>query len=279
MIEQTRQKLFEVARDILDLEDQLDQSDDPRAQGDILLALDSLKEHTRSLYDALVVLRHELSSTHNSDDSPAVEDDQDFQQDTPGDDTPLFEPSTEKIKDIVAQMPPETQQVDELFQGITDGSPEAHEALSHYQEEIEFEAVNPETEVEVSLALEVSEVSEADSFDDVTAETVMAQADVSGLKNDPARDLNSKVQKPRSVNDQWGHFSVGLNDRTAFVQHLFLGDVEGFNRVLSQINTFETLEEVTDFLEHQVKPEYNNWEAKDAVVDRLMRLVQQRFNA
>lgn len=276
MIEQTQQKLIEIARDVLDLEDQLIQSDDPRTQGDLLLALDSLKEHTRSLYDALVVLRHELSNTHDSDDSLMVEDDQDFQQDTPGDDTPLFEPSTEKIKDIVAQMPAETQQVDDLFNGITDGSPEAHEALSHYQEEIEFEAVNPDPVVEVSME---SEDSATDLFDDITAVTATVQADVLGLKNDPAPDLYSKVQKPRSVNDQWGHFSVGLNDRTAFVQHLFSGDVEGFNRVLSQINTFETIEEVTDFLEHQVKPEYNNWEAKDAVVDRLMRLVQQRFNA
>ena len=270
MIEQTQQKLIEIARDVLDLEDQLIQSDDPRAQGDLLLALDSLKEHTRTLYDALVVLRHELSSVQepNGDQLSDV-----YSQDQ---EPPIFEPSTEKIKDIVAQMPPETQQVDDLFKGITDGSPEAHEALSHYQEEIEFEAVNPDTEAEVSLT---SEDSEADSFDDFTAVTATVQADVSGPKSDPALDLNSKVQKPRSVNDQWGHFSVGLNDRTAFVQHLFLGDVEGFNRVLSQINTFETLEEVTDFLEHQVKPEYNNWEAKDAVVDRLMRLVQQRFNA
>jgi len=58
-----------------------------------------------------------------------------------------------------------------------------------------------------------------------------------------------------------------------------LGDVEGFNRVLSQINTFETLDEVNDFLRDQVTPEYNDWEGKEAVADRLMRLVQQRFNA
>lgn len=237
MIEQTQQKLFEIARDILDLEDQLDHRDDPRQQGELLGALDSLKEHTRSLYDALVVLRHEISFADKSHEEAFSDD---F---SPEHDPPIFEPSTEKIKDIVAQMPAETQQVDELFKGITDGSPEAHEALSHYQEDIEFEAVIRETE------------------------------------DEPAPDLNSKIQKPRSINDQWGQFSVGLNDRTAFVQHLFLGDNEGFNRVLSQINTFETLEEVSDFLEQHVKPEYNNWETKDAVVDRLMRLLQQRFKA
>jgi len=237
MIEQTQQKLFEIARDILDLEDQLDHRDDPRQQGELLGALDSLKEHTRSLYDALVVLRHELSTVQEPIDAQLS--DVYFQDHEP----PIFEPSTEKIKDIVAQMPAETQQVDELFKGITDGSPEAHEALSHYQEDIEFEAVIRETE------------------------------------DEHAPDLNSKIQKPRSVNDQWGQFSVGLNDRTAFVQHLFQGDNEGFNRVLSQINTFETLEEVSDFLDQQVKPEYNNWETKDAVVDRLMRLLQQRFKA
>lgn len=282
MIEQTQQKLLEIARDILDLEDQLDHELDPRSQGELLIALDSLKEHTRSLYEALVVMRHELTKAQDSATDSMSEDD-----------TPIFEPSTEKIKDIVAQMPPETQQVDELLQGMTDGSPEAHEALAHYQEDIEFEPLDPglETDFQAEAPSAMESESAAGASDDESATEapepeLMEKSDTKSSTNsetaaavEPSGGLNATIQKPRSVNDQWGRLSVGLNDRTAFVQHLFLGDVEGFNRVISQINTFETLEEVSDFLENQVKPEYNNWATKEAVADRFMRLVQQRFNA
>ena len=282
MIEQNRQKLLEIASDILDLEIQLDQTSDSRAHGELLIAIDNLKEHTRLLYDALVVMRHELTLQQESAVAPilksaALEDADDKENPEALDhrdefaapdglgksetfdqlnQAPIFEPSTEKIKDIVAQMPPETQQVDALFEGITDGSQEAQEVLSHYQEEIEFEPVTS---------------APADEFH--------SGASIPAPQTETMGDLNSKTPKPKSVNDQWGRLAVGLNDRTAFVQHLFLGDVEGFNRVLSQINTFETLDEVNDFLRDQVKPEYNNWDGKEAVADRLMRLVQQRFNA
>lgn len=228
MIESNYQKLLEIARDIIDLEFELDHSNDVKSRGEHLMALDNLKEHTRVLYDALVVARHELAAAKDlsHESRNATEE------------APIFEPSTEKIKDIVAQMAPESEQVDNLLESMTDGSQEAQEALAHYQQDIEFEPVKP-----------------------------------------PSSDLNSKTEKPKSVNDQWSQVSIGLNDRTAFVQHLFLGDVEGFNRVLSQINTFDSFEEAKDFLTNQVQPEYNDWEEKEAVAERLIRLIQQRFNA
>jgi hypothetical protein len=229
MIESNYQKLLEIARDISDLEFELDHSHDAKSREKLLIALDNLKDYTRVLYEALVVARHELTAAQvlSHESRSAAEE------------PPIFEPSTEKIKDIVAQMTPEPEQVDNLLERITDGSQEAQEALSHYQEDIEFEPVS----------------------------------------KSPPSDLNSKTEKPKSVNDQWGQVSVGLNDRTAFVQHLFQGDVEGFNRVLSQINTFESFDEAQDFLTNQVQPEYRDWEGKEAVAERLMRLIQQRFNA
>ena len=300
MIEQTQQKLLEIARDLLDLEDELDHEHDPLSRGELLMSLDSLKEHTRSLYEALVVMRHELSSAEESNLVSLTEKDQ-LDQETPTfeptlasdmeddfelapsrDDTPIFEPSTEKIKDIVAQMPPETQQIDELLQGMTDGSPEAQEVLAHYQEEIEFEPVNPGLETDLNVEAPTATASESTEEEpdfESAPDSEHSSDSEPAAAIEPTGGLNAAIQKPKSINDQWGRLSVGLNDRTAFVQHLFLGDVEGFNRVISQINTFETLKEVSDFLENQVKPEYNNWETKEAVVERLMRLIQQRFNA
>jgi hypothetical protein len=69
---------------------------------------------------------------------------------------------------------------------------------------------------------------------------------------------------------------IGLNDRIAFVKHLFMGQQEDFNRVLSQLNTFSTYEEAESFLNQMIRPDYG-WDEKEEFVDRLIKIVQLRF--
>ncbi len=73
-----------------------------------------------------------------------------------------------------------------------------------------------------------------------------------------------------------GEMKVGLNDRIAFVKHLFRQSTEDFNRVLSQINSFENLDETLVFLDHMVAPEYG-WRDKEEYVKRFKVLVAMRF--
>lgn len=90
------------------------------------------------------------------------------------------------------------------------------------------------------------------------------------------------VREPRivktSINDIYrGTIMVGLNDRIAFEKHLFANSSEDFNRVLSQLNTVSTYDEAKSFVEHLVKPEYNNWEGKEEYAERFMALIEKRF--
>lgn len=90
------------------------------------------------------------------------------------------------------------------------------------------------------------------------------------------------VREPRivkkSINDIYrGTIMVGLNDRIAFEKHLFANSSEDFNRVLSQLNTVSTYDEARSFVEHLVKPEYNNWEGKEEYAERFMTLIEKRF--
>lgn len=71
--------------------------------------------------------------------------------------------------------------------------------------------------------------------------------------------------------------NIGLNDRIAFVKHLFGGSNEDFNRVISQISTYNSFEEVQQFIVDMVKPDYNNWEGKEEYADRFMNLVEKKF--
>mgnify|MGYP000212268077 CR=1 FL=1 len=93
------------------------------------------------------------------------------------------------------------------------------------------------------------------------------------------KGINDEMEAPKSINDELGKgaaIQVGLNDRIAFVKHLFNGSQEDFNRVLSQLNTLDTYLESMYFVENLVKPDYN-WEDKKPYEDRLIELIKKRF--
>jgi len=84
--------------------------------------------------------------------------------------------------------------------------------------------------------------------------------------------------QPKSLNDKLvqHHIQIGLNDRIAFVKHLFDGKQEDFNRVISQLNSFETEKEAMNFIDDFVKPDYN-WEGKEEYIERFVTLITRKF--
>jgi hypothetical protein len=88
------------------------------------------------------------------------------------------------------------------------------------------------------------------------------------LENTAPKSLNDKLTK---------NLSIGLNDRLAFVKHLFDGNMDDYNRVVSQLNTIESQERSLSFINNMVKPEYNNWEGKDEYEERFMAIVERKF--
>ncbi len=128
----------------------------------------------------------------------------------------------------------------------------------------------------------VSEMPKDANIEQLFAEFV-AKTEV--LKNDmndvtPDMETLSKETTGRSLNDSHSakEMVVGLNDRLAFVKHLFNDSTEEFNRVLSQLNTIESQDRSTAFIENMVKPEYNNWKGKEEYAARFMALVERRFS-
>lgn len=149
----------------------------------------------------------------------------------------ITEPNTEKIKDIVAQMPPETQEVDEMFETIQPKKYQKNDMGDiggvHYDHLPKFEPVGNE---------------------------------------------NSLADKPRSLNDRLKKgIHIGVNDRHAFIKHLFDGSTTDYNRVLSQLNTIKSKEEALNFVANMVKPDYNNWEGKEDYETRFLAIVESKF--
>ena len=71
---------------------------------------------------------------------------------------------------------------------------------------------------------------------------------------------------------------IDLNNRLAFVKHLFNGSMEDYNRVLSQLNTIDTHERSVAFIENMVKPDYHQWSGKEEYENRFMLLIERRFS-
>lgn len=92
-----------------------------------------------------------------------------------------------------------------------------------------------------------------------------------------ASDLPEENSK--NLNDILGKgLKVGLNDRLAFIKNLFDGSVEEYQRVISQIQTYDDFEEANEFIENLVKPDYNHWEGKESFELRFIKIIEQNFN-
>ena len=87
-----------------------------------------------------------------------------------------------------------------------------------------------------------------------------------------------KVITKQSLNDRLSQsqIQIGLNDRIAFVKHLFNNSQSDFNRVLSQLNSFDNEEEALRFINSTVMPEYK-WAEDSEYVERLINLVSRKF--
>lgn len=123
--------------------------------------------------------------------------------------------------------------------------------------------------------------------DDLPVDEVLAEflAKPEYMKNDKELFMPQKgkpVEKKmriRSLNEKVTNkeFKVDLNNRLAFVKHLFNGSTEDYNRVLSQLNTIDSHERSVAFIENMVKPDYDHWSGKEEYVVRFMFLIERRF--
>ena len=89
----------------------------------------------------------------------------------------------------------------------------------------------------------------------------------------------SQEPKISSLNDRLNKaITFGLNDRIGFEKKLFGGNSDDFNRVVSQLNTFDSFEEAKAFVDDFVKPDYNNWEGAEEFETRFMEIVEKKFS-
>ncbi|MUH35782.1 hypothetical protein D9O36_08020 [Zobellia amurskyensis] len=91
----------------------------------------------------------------------------------------------------------------------------------------------------------------------------------------PKKEVHTKSLNDKISNKE---LKIDLNNRLAFVKHLFNGSTEDYNRVLSQLNTIDSEERSVSFINNMVKPDYNNWAGKEEYAERFMQFIQRKFS-
>jgi hypothetical protein len=130
-----------------------------------------------------------------------------------------------------------------------------------------FEAVTPVEEVK-------EEIQPEPVADSETSEPKVLEEEVKATI-----EKTSQEPKISSLNDRLNKtISFGLNDRIGFEKKLFGGSSDDFNRVISQLNTFDSFEEAREFVLDFVKPDYNNWEGNEEFEARFMEIVEKKFS-
>jgi len=235
-----------------------------------------MKKTVGGLFEKLIILEHlenqvgisSETEQQESLDSKSYREDNWFKEPEPlpqsSHKEDLVEPLMEKIKDLVAQMPAESQQMDELLEEVLPKAKyvknDLEEFAANYQQTPTFERKATETS---KPAAEERKPSKGGDIPKPST-TLINDLDIS--------------EKPKSLNQVANHSSkIGLNDRLAFIKHLFDGNAEDYTRVLSQINTMQNFEQAATFIKGQVKPDYNYWLNKDDYSTRFMTCIERQF--
>jgi hypothetical protein len=177
------------------------------------------------------------------------------------------EEAVETTKEIIPETKPEKKFIKpEKQKPVVAQQISFEDMLVHDYQELDFVKVDAVPEV-VALANDLS-------FDPLEEATFLNE-----VPQEPQVAKEVKEEKIVSLNDTLNKgINIGLNDRIAFEKKLFGGHSDDFNRVLSQLNSFDTFEEAKDFIQDFVKPDYDNWEGNEEYETRFLDIIEKKFN-
>ncbi|SFU27639.1 hypothetical protein SAMN05216480_101245 [Pustulibacterium marinum] len=192
----------------------------------------------------------------------------------------IVSPLMETIKGMLVEMPSDKKQ--ETLEDILSGF--ASEPMFVKKDEASAESshvIEPKEEVSIPKETPKTEEKETVSDDEIkNSDFIEPIFEPVQPKKEESKPEPVTQQKQLSLNDRVHRsgIQIGLNDRIGFVKHLFGGSNEDYNRVVSQLNTASSFQEAQHFIEHMVKPDYNNWEGKEEYEARFYTIVEKRFN-
>jgi hypothetical protein len=88
----------------------------------------------------------------------------------------------------------------------------------------------------------------------------------------PDKTLADKIGKTSIGNQK---IAIGINEKFLFINELFKGDIQEYNKTIDKLNSYQNLEECTGFLEEQKKK--FKWDEKPGAYQKLEDLLIRKF--
>ena len=159
------------------------------------------------------------------------------------------------------------------------------ELKSKYDMEIDFIHVNEKG---------VKDEDFSDSLSQSRNSTIETNKETPDTKNYEAEieissnlDLDNKIKEDSTpqkevikerLNDRFSKgLQIDLNDRLAFIKHLFNKNTNDYQRAISQISTFQDWNQAKAFILEMVKPDYDNWKGKELYEERFFKIIENNF--
>ncbi len=220
------------------------------------------------------------------------------------------EPEPEEIKEIQ----PESEQKETLTEKkIIEISMAEKEIIPVEVQEEKVETVPPEINLEKTkeIIFDLKDIMEEEITDSEVIEKTIEPAAVevkparSGKKTKDNIDLFSLSEKetladkfketPKSMHDKIANekpdktladkigkatienlkTAIGINDKFLFINELFKGDIQEYNKTIDKLNSYSTLEECTVFLD-ELKSKFN-WAEKPDACQKLEDMLIRKF--
>ena len=245
--------------------------------------VDILLFETRKIYEALSVLKFYNNNFEQLKDSISITElnsklDASFDSTIEKEEIiPIIEEET--VEEVIVAPEPEPIFVEEVKNKEIPVSKNKKETLDF---EPLFETIAAEPAADDAVFIEKEEPKDAKQivFEDFIGESYTELDFVKPTENQIKPEIKEEIiqVKPEKTAKSSAGIVIGLNDRVGFEVHLFNGLSDDYNRVLSQLNTFDSFKEAQDFIENMVKPDYNNWEGQEYYSIRFMEIIENKFS-
>ena len=189
----------------------------------------------------------------------------------------ILEKPSETIADAAVQITKESPKKE--IETITKKEVvEEHKDVSEDKPEFIIDKVNESISEDLFVPATADEINAILRGETITKSPIAEPEYQKNDIEDIAPKTISNTDQPKSLNDKLKkNINIGLNDRLAFIKHLFEGSSADYNRVLSQLNTMDSAVEALDFIQTRIKPDHNNWENKEEYEQRFLKIVNSKF--
>ncbi|UMB59724.1 hypothetical protein MHL31_11625 [Lutibacter sp. A80] len=247
-----------------------------------------LHKKAQAIYEKLTILKFVEENLNSIGDFEIAEELEKVEKSETVDEVVETVEATEKVKETITTIieEPEIVKTVESIIEVTKEQEKEQDLTLEQETAFSIEDIPDTPDIPKETSTVISEKTEdpksatlEEEFKDAISADVATNLFEKATKENPVVEETPVVtEKKRSINDTLfkNNLQIGLNDRIAFVKHLFEGSQEDFNRVLSQLNSFKTETEAKDFLNNFVKPDYN-WSDKSEYEQRLIDLIERKF--